>query len=179
MITHMHWMMAQVDVPATYSFGRSLCLTLTVACLLLTAVGVLVAAHEDDVRVPDLARVSKLAIRRNFIPKDLAQVLYDELLKSSLPSPQDRFDKMLIGLTGDGGIHNDENLSKGERAKKFHELLGKTNYSQEDRQSGIIRFERLLDRPRNRTEWLIQSVLQNNVLEDGGTIHLYLSLQSH
>ena len=119
---------------------------------------------------PALSSVSKLEIQRGFVEEAAAKDLYYKILDSSLPGPKDNFHPNLIGFKGDAGSQV-EPLSLAKSATDLRHLLDGTI---EERKSGIFRVEHL-KRDYNHTKNLINNVVENRVLEEGGTIHMYLS----
>ena len=119
--------------------------------------------------------VTSLHIERTLVPTDVAENLYHEILESALPGPRDNFHVNLLGIKGDAGV--DAMLTPGERATRFRAMVGRsqTTAGSVEKESGILRVEHLQRSDYNHVEKQINDVIQNRVLQDDGTIHVYVS----
>ena len=132
--------------------------------------------------------IKHLKIERNFVSKEVAQALYRDILETAMPSPKDHFHPNLLGFKGDAGgkshLDDDVNTTNVERGTKFRKLTT-TSVAGDDetmhststvtQESGILRVEHLNRNDYDQTNHLINEVVENNVMSDGGTIHLYIS----
>ena len=112
----------------------------------------------------------KLQIQHDFVSTELSQRLYLDLLKVIVPGPRDTMHKRLIEINGDAGARKD--MTASEKAIRFREIIEEDS---QEKESGILYIEKLKKVDMNVANELINNVVNNKVLDDEGTIHLYLS----
>ena len=141
--------------------------------LTVTHLGSCVGGSAATAATPVLSKATSIRIERSLVSKEAAQELYLDILETAVPGPRDNFHNSLLGFKGDAGIQVEQGvLTSVERATKFRELIGTDSAKHE---SGILRIEHLKRNDYDRAKELIHKVVENSVLEDEGTIHLYLS----
>ncbi|CAB9518689.1 Inherit from NOG: FN3 [Seminavis robusta] len=149
--------------------------------LLVLSLSLVVATINAN--APILTRGTQLSIERQFVPQEAVFGLYYDLMETAVPGPKDRIHKDLIGVKGDAGMSvelDDGEYGGRERlVHKFQEIVRGGNYTSNEeglqRQSGILRLEHLSHPDYHKAQKLIHQVVPNNVLQEKGTIHVYLS----
>lgn len=129
--------------------------------------------------VPTASAPMQFRVQRGLISAELAETLYRDILEESAPGPNDDFHESLLGLHGDAGAAIGIDAADGQThaavAARFQGIVAEKDPSSESLESGILRLEYLQEEDQNSVDELINAVVENNVMEDGGTIHMYLS----
>lgn len=118
-------------------------------------------------------------IERNFVPATETKKLLHQIVNEGMETDESRLDHGTVTVFGDRGNHYADQLDKAEFASALqsfvsHELGQQPNQPFAN-QSLVYYLEILSTTTLQKNEELIQQVVDNSVLEDGGTIHLYLS----
>lgn len=119
-------------------------------------------------------KIDRLHIERSLVEPEAASALYREILRTATPGPKDKFSPHLVAIHGDGGANDDDDLTTSVKALKFQDIVDVHSNSTK-RESGLLRVEHLKDIDKQKVDDLIYDVVPNKVLEEEGTIHLYLS----
>lgn len=117
-------------------------------------------------------------IERSFVPADKAKSLLHKIVRDGTPTDEENFDQDTVKVIGDGGDrhvpqHDVKDFASALRAfatSQYHE-----NTPDNKKESLVYYMEQLEAGPRERTENYINQVVDNSVMDDGGTIHLYMS----
>lgn len=105
---------------------------------------------------------------RNYVSDVVAQQLYKDLRFVGIPSTQvEDIHPRLVSTLGDAG-------TKVEEEPPAHEAIDAL-YQPESKESAVFRLEHLRTPVYDESKELVNELVPNNVMEDGGTIHLYVS----
>lgn len=122
-------------------------------------------------------------IERQYVPNIIAKTLLQRLVQEGVPterdSESDKFYPDNVKVLGNNGLDTVEQLSVENYTvalqkfgtEDYHALTQERSHDT----SVVYYIEQLEGAPRERSEKIIQEVAPNSILEDGGTIHLYLS----
>lgn len=118
-----------------------------------------------------LVMQNKLRIERGFVATETAFGVFEGIRDGTIPYPQDRVSNNLLTIKGDaGGTIDFSNTS--DQVQAFRDII---HDEAEGRVSGILRIQDLKQRKYEYAKELVSTAVENSVIEDGGTIHLYLS----
>ncbi|KAL3930218.1 MAG: hypothetical protein SGBAC_011855 [Bacillariaceae sp.] len=118
-----------------------------------------------------LSMEHKLRIQRNFVSEEGASQLFEIITEVSCPYPKDAIADGLLSINGHGGIAYDFPTDE-DKITAFRDIVdGRTN----GQVSGILRLQLVKDVARKHVRSIVNNTIENSVIEDGGTIHLYLS----
>ncbi|CAJ1933696.1 unnamed protein product [Cylindrotheca closterium] len=116
---------------------------------------------------------NKLRIQRNFVSVEGVSRLFDDIRELTVPHPQDAIDKGLLSIHGHGGTTYDFPETE-DKISAFRDII----YDDERAHgqiSGILRLQLVKESVRDHVKSIVNRTIDNSVIENGGTIHLYLS----
>jgi len=157
----------QLAVSAILTFAATMTTTTTALTVRHAA-----TAGQDTPRA--LSAPTSLRIERGLVTQEEVQTLYQEILEVAVPGPRDGFHRSLLGIMGDAGAHV-ERMTSQERVTQFRRIMEPQGEDFQARGSGILRIEHLQDTDRDKVKRVVNEGIENRVLEDEGTIHVYLS----
>lgn len=133
----------------------------------------LARASKAKPTIPSSFRDTVYRVERQFLPADDARSLLHDLLMDGVPSgTNETFPPESLRAVGDGGKRNAPQPNVEDYAAAMQRfLIG----DHQDSSSLVYYLEQLDGEPLYRSEEMISEVISNSVLEDGGTVHLYLS----
>lgn len=120
----------------------------------------------------------KHRIERSFAPPDEAKKLLLQIVHEGFETEPTKLESRTVVVKGYQGDPNVEQLEKEQFASALKAFITNDNHGNQptdDHTSLVYYIERLQKPTLEVNENLIQKVVDNNVLADGGTIHLYLS----
>lgn len=114
---------------------------------------------------------NKLRTERGFVATETAHGVFEGLRDGTIPYPQDGVSEKLLTINGDAGETIDFE-STWDRVEAFRDII---HDEAEGKVSGILRIQELKRLDYEYAKKLVNTAVENRVIEDGGTIHLYLS----
>lgn len=131
-----------------------------------------------------LASISKLPsqftdktyrIARQFATAPDAKNLLHKLVYEGVETEIENLDWDVVTLMGDGGKRPEKPLLREEYIPAMQEFISNDNSNDAKNHSLVYYIESLAPPTRRTNKAMIQEVVENTVLEEGGTVHLYLS----
>jgi len=108
---------------------------------------------------------AQLRVERNFVPDYVTSRLYQDLLLEGIPTEVDDMEtRALFDFKGDAGASVEQRSGASTDSTR--------------KESVVLRIEHLKGSTYDRAKELINGVVPNRVLEEDGTIHLYVSSPS-
>ncbi|KAL3930779.1 MAG: hypothetical protein SGBAC_011617 [Bacillariaceae sp.] len=118
-----------------------------------------------------LVMQNKLHIEQGYVMEETAQGVFEAIRDGSIPSPQDAISKTLLKINGDAGETIDFS-NTSDQVQAFRDII---NEEAEGKVSGILRIQEMEQADYEYTKSVVRTAVENRVMEDGGTIHMYLS----
>ncbi|CAJ1929360.1 unnamed protein product [Cylindrotheca closterium] len=116
---------------------------------------------------------NKLRVERSYVPEGIARGVFEAMRDDMIPHPQDAISKKLLTINGDAGKSIDFS-NNWDKIQAFRDI---TNEEPEaaGKVSGILRIQEMKQSVYEYAKWKVNEAVENRVMEDGGTVHLYLS----
>lgn len=120
-------------------------------------------------------------IERNFAPVTETRRLLHQIVHEGVEEDANKFDQDTLAVYGDSGMKHVERLQKDQFASTMQSFISNEYHVKHQQlpskinRSLVYYIEKLNRSTEQKNEKFIEQVVDNNILENGGTVHLYIS----
>lgn len=128
-------------------------------------------------RIPTPFTDTAYRIERSWVPEKDTKHLLHQLVHEGVETSIEKMDNEIVRFYGDAGYPYVDEPPKDQFFPILQSFVSHEYHASEEskKQSLVYLLEKLESPTREKNEEMIKQVVDNTILEDGGTIHLYVS----
>lgn len=126
--------------------------------------------------IPSSLEHKNYRVQRSLVPAQQSKQLLRRIAYDGVETDMDQLNIEALNLNGDRGARTAMEIEKEAFAKTLQDFISFEFHANEPSNHSLIYFfERLELTTREKNQKMVKDVVNNTVMEDGGTIHLYIS----